>query len=92
MAKLQKVIEKEQKKNSVITVKLDGGLVQWVEIPDGLHVSVVIVDYDIEGSSHRPDKDETGEDCCISVWKDERQKEPAAVPTIAKSRWRKEKK
>ena len=67
--KLKTVIKKESKDNSVITVKLVGGVIDWVEIPENLQAAVVVVDYDVEGSDEPLDKDEQGDECKISVWK-----------------------
>jgi hypothetical protein len=66
---LQTVIQKEQKRNAVITVKVTAGLIESVEIPETLRAAVVVVDYDVEGSEERLDTDRDGDNCRISVWK-----------------------
>lgn len=53
-------------------VTIEGGVIQGIEVPEG--VEVVVYDYDAEGfESDRLQQDDKGEDCSISVWRHEGQ-------------------
>jgi hypothetical protein len=51
----------------IVTVTVEGGVVQHVEVPEG--VRVVVRDYDAEGvEADRVSVDEGGNECVEAVW------------------------
>lgn len=54
----------------IVRVTIEGGVIQHVELPEG--VKVIVQDYDVEGSEadclHR---DENGDDFIESIWESE---------------------
>lgn len=51
----------------MVHVFMEGGLIQNIELPDG--VTVKVYDYDLDGvDADRIEKDGKGGDCTISVW------------------------
>lgn len=57
---------------SRVNVFLEGGIVQNIEVPEGVEVHVY--DYDVEGlEQDRIEKDGLGDDCAITIWTVENQ-------------------
>lgn len=53
-----------------VTVTVEGGVVQHVEVPQG--VRVVVKDYDVEGCDDADfDEDENGDEYVESIWEHE---------------------
>lgn len=51
-----------------VTVYLEGGIIQNVDVPEDVEVEVI--DYDTEGAdTGMLQRDEAGNDCIITVWK-----------------------
>jgi hypothetical protein len=50
----------------IVTVSVEGGVVQNVDIPDG--VCVVVHDFDVDGSEPDLREDDTGDEYMESVW------------------------
>jgi hypothetical protein len=56
-------VQEQQKK--VVKVFVHGGVVQHVDVPEG--VVAKVLDYDVEGGE-APDKDQEGRPCSIGTW------------------------
>lgn len=51
----------------IVKVTVEGGVVQWVEVPEG--VTVIVRDYDVDGSEDEGlDQDENGDQYIESTW------------------------
>jgi len=69
VATVKSVIKKHAKQEyTIVKLRLVGGVVDFVDVPKGVKLAVVVVDYDVEGSDEKLDKDDDGEECRISVW------------------------
>jgi hypothetical protein len=54
----------------VVTVTVDGGVVQHVEVPEG--VRAVVRDYDVDGTDEdQLEQDENGDSFTKSIWEHE---------------------
>lgn len=56
----------------VVTVTVDGGMVSWVDVPQGSDICVVVRDYD--GDACRETDlcvDDGGDQCAVQLWTDE---------------------
>jgi len=50
-----------------VRVTVEGGVVQWVEVPEG--VTVIVRDYDVDGSEEdQLDQDENGDQYVEAIW------------------------
>ena len=56
----------DQERKATVTVTVEGGVVQHVEVPTG--VRVVVKDYDIDGSESDLAEDTNGDNYVESVW------------------------
>jgi len=55
----------------VITVTVDGGMVSWVDIPDGSEIRVLVKDYDMDGCDETDlCVDDNGDECAVTLWSD----------------------
>lgn len=53
----------------IITISLEGGIINDVRIPQSLkHVEVIVYDYDTEEAIDQPQEDPQGEPCFITTW------------------------
>jgi hypothetical protein len=56
----------------VVTVTIDGGMVSWVDVPQGSDICVVVKDYDTDGSDEEDlCVDDQGDECAVQLWTDE---------------------
>lgn len=71
----QQTVEEFLRENApdhqVITVTVDGGMVAWVDVPQGCEVRVLVKDYDT-GCSDEEDRvvDDQGQVCNVTLWSD----------------------
>lgn len=51
----------------IVRVTVEGGVIQWVEVPDG--VTVIVRDYDVDGTeADQLQQDENGDEFIESLW------------------------
>jgi hypothetical protein len=50
----------------IVTVSIEGGVVQEIDCPSG--VQVVVRDYDVDGSETDLAEDETGDEYVETIW------------------------
>jgi hypothetical protein len=59
----------------VVTVTVDGGMVSWVDVPQGSDICVVVRDYDKDACNETHlCVDEGGDECAVLLWTDEPQR------------------
>lgn len=59
----------------VVTVTVDGGMVSWVDVPQGSDICVVVRDYDKDASDEQKlVVDDQGVECAVQLWTDEPQR------------------
>jgi hypothetical protein len=49
-----------------VTIRIEGGVVQEVDCPSGVHV--VVRDYDVDGSETDLAEDESGDEFIETIW------------------------
>jgi hypothetical protein len=58
---------KENQEMKIVRITVEGGVVQHVEVPDG--VQVVVKDYDVDGTeADQLQQDENGDNFIESIW------------------------
>ena len=53
--------------SKVVKITVQGGVIQDVDVPEG--VQVVVHDYDTDGTEpERLSRDESGDECVVNIW------------------------